>query len=240
MTQTPKLVLALDLETPTQAGKALQKTAGWVDYYKIGYKIFFRSGPRLIKFFKNKGEKVFLDLKLFDIPSVVGSACEFFTKMQVDIFNLHTLGGYEMLKRAKEATWEASKKMSARPLILGVTILTSLDEAQFKEALGVKENFTIREKVIYLALLAKKAGLDGVIASPFEIEDIKRECGKDFLVMCPGIRIPTAFVVKDDQKRFLTPREAKEKGADFIVVGRPILQSPDPVEVIEMIRKDME
>lgn len=236
----PKLVLALDLETPTQVGKALRKVSGWVDYYKIGYKIFFRSGPRIVKLFKSKNEKVFLDLKLFDIPSIVESACESFVKMRVDIFNLHTLGGYEMMRRAREITDEVSKKTNERPLILGVTILTSMDEETFRNTIGIKEKFSLRDKVLFLANLAKAAGLDGVVASPFEIEDIKRECGKDFLVLCPGIRIPTSFVVRDDQKRFLTPREAKEKGADFIVVGRPILQSPDPVEVIEMIKKDME
>ncbi len=237
---TPKLVLAMDLDTPTQVAKALRKVAGWIDYYKIGYKIFFRSGPRIVKFFKNKEEKVFLDLKLFDIPSIVESACEHFVKMRVDIFNLHTLGGYEMMRRAKEITLEASKKTKESPLIFGVTILTSMDEKTFKETIGIKEKFSLRDKVVCLAALAKRAGLDGVVASPLEIEDIKRECGKDFLVLCPGIRIPTSAVVKDDQKRFLTPREAKEKGADFIVVGRPVLQAPDPIEVIEMIRKDME
>jgi len=232
---TPKLVLALDLETQNQVKKILAHVSGWIDYYKIGYKLFFRSGPRIIKFFKERGEKVFLDLKLFDIPSIVSSASAHFAKMKVDIFNLHTLGGYEMMRRAREAS-----EGENRPLILGVTILTSQDEETFKETLGIKGKFNLRECVLYLSLLAKKAGLDGVVSSPWEIADIKRECGKDFLVLCPGIRVVTSGVVKDDQKRFLTPREAKEHGADFLVIGRPILQAPDPVEVIEAIRKEIE
>ncbi len=234
----PKLILALDLETPNQASKILRKVGGWVDYYKIGYKLFFRCGPRIVKLFKTKGEKVFLDLKLFDIPSIVQSACEFFVKMDVDIFNLHTLGGYEMMRQAKEVTLEKSERKGGRPLVFGVTILTSMDEASLRQTMGIKGNFNLSEKVLYLAMMAKKAGLDGVVASPVEVEEIKRECGRDFLVICPGIRVPTSSVVKDDQKRFLTPGEAKAKGADFIVVGRPILQAPDPVEVIEMIRED--
>lgn len=244
----PKLVLALDLETPTQASKILQKVSGWIDYYKIGYKLFFRSGPRIVKLFKNKGEKVFLDLKLFDIPSIVESACSHFVKMKVDIFNLHTLGGYEMMRRAREAIQSSNatspcegerEKTNFRPLVFGVTILTSMDEETFKNAFGIKGNFNLKEKVLYLATTAKRAGLDGVISSPFEISAIKKECGKDFLVMCPGIRVPTSSVAKDDQKRFLTPGEAKEKGADFLVIGRPILFAPDPIEVIELIKKDI-
>ncbi|MEO0102276.1 MAG: orotidine-5'-phosphate decarboxylase [candidate division WOR-3 bacterium] len=235
----PKLVLALDLETPTQVGKILQKVSGWIDYYKIGYKLYFRSGPRIVKFLKNRGERVFLDLKLFDIPSIVESACSHFVKMKVDIFNLHTLGGYEMMRKVKEAVQREGEKVNSFPLIFGVTILTSMDEEICRNAFGIKGNFNLQEKVIYLATIAKRAGLDGVIASPFEISAIKRECGKDFLVMCPGIRVPTSSVAKDDQKRFLTPGEAKEKGADFLVIGRPILFAPDPIEVIELIKKDI-
>ncbi|MEO0098140.1 MAG: orotidine-5'-phosphate decarboxylase [candidate division WOR-3 bacterium] len=236
---TPKLVLALDLETPTQVNKVLQRVSGWVDYYKVGYKLYFRSGPRIVKFIKSKGEKVFLDLKLFDIPSIVESASAHFVKMKVDIFNLHTLGGYEMMRKAREVVAREEERTKTRPLLFGVTILTSMDEEICKNAFGIKGNFNLREKVLYLATMAKKAGLDGVIASPFEISEIKRECGKDFLVMCPGIRMPTASVAKDDQKRFLTPGEAKERGADFLVIGRPILQVPDPIEVIELIRKEI-
>jgi|UniRef100_A0A7C3UPK2 orotidine-5'-phosphate decarboxylase len=232
----PKLVLALDLETINQVKKILAKVTGWIDYYKIGYKLYFRSGPRVVRFFKSKGERVFLDLKLFDIPSVVESASLYFTKLGVDIFNLHTLGGLEMMQRARAVC----QNPKTRPLLLGVTILTTMDEKIFQETLGIKGHLRLRDAVLYLSLQAKKAGLDGVVSSPFEIEEIKRECGKDFLVLCPGIRIPTAGVVKDDQKRFLTPREAKERGADFLVIGRPILQSPDPVEVIEMIKKEIE
>lgn len=183
---------------------------------------FTKFGPELIKEIRNKGGEVFLDLKFHDIPNTVSNYAKAAAELDVFVFNLHCLGGLEMMKKAKESLDVYCKEKNLRkPLIVGVTILTSMDEQALKEELKV--NASVEEMVKHLALLAKKAGLDGVVCSPKEIKLIKEACGKDFLAITPGVR--PEWSVADDQKRITTPKDAVKKGTDFMVIGRPIIQA---------------
>jgi orotidine-5'-phosphate decarboxylase len=233
-----RLIVALDLESFNKARRLVEETRDLVDFYKVGSALFTRTGPKIIRYLKGQGLKVFLDLKFHDIPSVVSRAAEVCTLLGVDMFNLHTLGGFEMLEQVVMATLRTAERRHIRkPLILGVTVLTSLDEAEFQDIFGKSER-SLSEEVKLLARLAQSAGLDGIVASPHEATMIKEACGPDFLVVTPGIRLasePQGF----DQARFLTPREAILKGADYIVVGRPITRARSPRVVIEAILSEI-
>ncbi|MCS7249817.1 MAG: orotidine-5'-phosphate decarboxylase [candidate division WOR-3 bacterium] len=235
-----KIIVALDVDSHQKARKLVNRLKGWADMFKVGLFLFSRAGPNILKTIKKYNEKVFLDLKFFDIPSIVEKACESCLKWQVDMFNLHILGGYEMLKRASDFVFNycEKKKIKERPKIIGVTLLTSFREDSLMETLNIeKEKF--QDMVVKLSLIAKKANLDGVVASPRDIKRIKEECGKDFLVISPGIRIPEIEIAKDDQERTMTPKEAAEAGADYIVIGRPILKAEDPIELILKIKEEI-
>jgi orotidine-5'-phosphate decarboxylase len=184
---------------------------------------------------RQKGQKVFLDLKYHDIPNTVAKAGEEATKLNVAMFNLHALGGFEMMKKTVEASRAMAKNLGIpKPIILAVTILTSMDEGALKEV-GVQG--PIIEEVGRLAFLASKAGVDGVIASPQEIGIIRERCGGKFLIVTPGIRAPSDK--KDDQKRTLTPKEAISAGANYLVIGRPIKEAKDPLEAVQKIIEDI-
>lgn len=228
-----RLIVALDFDSLAKAKRFVQLTRDHLEFYKVGSALFTKTGPRIIRFLKDEGRKIFLDLKFHDIPSVVSRAAEVCTLMEVDMFNLHTTGGFEMLEQAMMRTLRiAELKQKKKPIVLGVTILTSIDEAEFKDIYGAPAH-TLPEQVMLLARLAQSAGLDGVVASPWEVSEIKNACGKDFLVVTPGIRLEGETVY--DQTRFLTPKEAIRRGADYIVVGRPVVQAEDPVGVINKI-----
>jgi orotidine-5'-phosphate decarboxylase len=183
---------------------------------------FLKFGPELIEEIQSLGGEVFLDLKFHDIPNTVANYAKAAAEKKVFMFNVHCLGGIEMMKQAKLAIEEYCNKSNTRkPLIVGVTILTSMDEKTIKEEMKI--NLSLEEMVKHLALNAKKAGLDGVVCSPKEIELVKKACGKNFLCVTPGIRPEYASL--DDQKRVLTPKEAVKKGADFLVIGRPIIEA---------------
>ncbi|MBU2100806.1 orotidine-5'-phosphate decarboxylase [Candidatus Micrarchaeota archaeon] len=183
---------------------------------------FLKFGPELIEEIHELGGEVFLDLKFHDIPNTVGNYAKATAEKKVFMFNVHCLGGIEMMKKAKESAEQICKEKNLRkPLIVGVTILTSMDTQALKEELKV--NLSVEEMVKHLALNAKKAGLDGVVCSPKEIELVKKACGKEFLCVTPGVR--PEYSSTDDQKRTLTPKEAIQKGADFLVIGRPIIQA---------------
>jgi len=214
------LIVALDVPTLKEAEDIVDELGDLVGYYKVGLKLFLRFGPNAIEILKNKGKKVFLDLKLHDIPSTVAGAVDAAVDMNLDMLTVHALGGFEMMETAQKIIWE---KKAGKPLILGVTILTSLDEAFLQDFLGVDK--PMEKQILDLAVLAKSAGLRGVVASPKEVSHIKKQCGKDFIVVTPGIRPKGAK--KDDQKRVLPPDMAIIRGADFIVVGRTIINAPD-------------
>jgi orotidine-5'-phosphate decarboxylase len=204
-----------------------------VDVYKIGMDMFTTWGPEVVRDFVQGGCSVFLDLKYSDIPSVVGKAVEAASELGVAMLTVHTMGGPKMLAEAAQA---ANKARGRKPLVLGVTVLTSLDEAALEKVSGKRQAVT--DRVRSLALLAKESGCGGVVASPQEIGVVKEACGREFIVVTPGIRMGAAKG-KDDQARTLTPAEAAQAGADYIVVGRPIYEAPDPVAAIADIRKQM-
>uniref|UniRef100_A0A7V4E3C7 Orotidine 5'-phosphate decarboxylase n=1 Tax=candidate division WOR-3 bacterium TaxID=2052148 RepID=A0A7V4E3C7_UNCW3 len=235
-----KIILALDVETIQKARKIVKRLKGWVEMFKVGISLFIKTGPRVIKMIKDYNEKVFLDLKFFDIPSVVEKACENCLKWRVDMFNLHILGGEEMLQRVVDYVnnFCEKKNIKEKPKILGVTLLTSFKEESLIGLLNIKKE-EFQDLVVKLALVAKKANLDGVIASPRDIKRIKEECGKDFLVVSPGIRLPDIEISHDDQERIMTAEEAAKAGADYIVIGRPILKAEDPVDLIIKIKEDI-
>lgn len=248
-----QLILAVQADTTQKAKRIYKKTEGWVDIYKVGIDLYTHGGAKLINYFTRQGAKVFLDLKFCDIPTVVARAIETCAKLKVAMFTIHTMGGIEMMKMCAEHLKEFcdKKHIKPRPLILGVTILTSISENEFALLWGTKGKINLYSHISRLSLLAKKAGIDGVVCSAQEITAIKNECGNNFLTVVPGIRVvPPASeveaegfegskVINDDQARLATPETAARLGADYIVIGRPIIRALDPLAVIEKIREDI-
>ncbi len=195
-------------------------------YVKIGMELFYTSGPDIVREIKARGHSVFLDLKLHDIPNTVKKAMAVLSALDVDICNLHAGGTVAMMEAALEGLTRAD---GTRPLLIAVTQLTSTDQAALENDLLIKE--PIDEVVIHYAKNAKKAGLDGVVCSPQEAGKVHEACGAEFLTVTPGVRF--ADSAKDDQKRVMTPEQAKLNGSDYIVVGRPITAAEDPVAAYE-------
>lgn len=212
------VLVALDVPSRERAIELAQKLEPHVGGFKIGLELFCASGPSIVEQIGPK--KVFLDLKFHDIPNTVGSACRVAAKMGVKIFNVHCLGGLDMMRAAVDATREVDPNVH----LIGVTVLTSHD-ADSLARLGLSES--PREAVLRLAELAREAGLDGVVCSPREILPVRARCGDDFLLVTPGIRPQNSDL--GDQKRTLSPREALQAGANYLVVGRPITGASDPV-----------
>lgn len=233
-----RLIVALDLNDLNKIKLLVDKLHNIVKYYKIGAIPFTYFGPEVVKFLKDRRLKVMLDLKYHDIPNTVARACEAAMEMEVDFLTIHTSGGFMMMEEAVKAVSLVSdlKKIS-RPKLVGITILTSIDEAYFKDLFGDIKR-TLEEQVLFLARLAQSAGLDGVVTSPWEIKKIRQCCEKDFLIITPGIR-PEGEEV-DDQARTMTAKEAINAGADFIVLGRPIVKAKDPLKAVEKIIREIE
>jgi orotidine-5'-phosphate decarboxylase len=232
-----KLILALDVETQREAEEFVSLLRGKVGAFKVGVELYAGNGPAVVEMICDTGEKVFLDLKFHDIPNTVAKAVAQACKLGVSMLNLHASGGSEMMRAAFAAAQNvAVEGKQARPLLLAVTVLTSLNESILKEELGIRR--TLREQVVHLAQMAKDAGLDGVVASPQEIPEIRAACGKNFLIVTPGVR--PSWAAAGDQKRVMTPREAIQAGADYIVVGRPILAAPDPAAAAARIIEEIE
>jgi orotidine-5'-phosphate decarboxylase len=230
-----KIIFALDVEHFSEAQRWVNMLRDRVGMFKVGKQLFTHAGPKVVDMIRKKEQKVFLDLKFHDIPNTVAKASEEATKLEVAMFNLHALGGFEMMKKTVQASRETAKSLGIpRPLVLAVTILTSMDESVMKEV-GIQG--PILEEVGRLALLSMKAGVDGVVASPQEIGIIRERCGGKFLIVTPGIRLPSEK--KDDQKRTLSPKEAIADGADYLVIGRPIKEAKDPLEAVQKIIEDI-
>jgi orotidine-5'-phosphate decarboxylase len=237
LTARERLVLALDVDDFKKANELVDKLSDYVGVFKIGSQLFTAEGVRVVNMVNDKRGKVFLDLKFHDIPNTVARAAEVAAKLGVYIFNVHTSGGYEMMKTAAEATKKTSLALGInKPLILGVTLLTSINQEILEKEIGLKKG--LEEQVVHLAKLAKAAGLDGVVASSWEIKGIRKACGEGFVILTPGIR--PASKSSDDQKRVMTPREAIKLGADFLVIGRPIRNAANPVEATKEILREME
>lgn len=217
------LIVALDFSDLGSCRKLLKELKGLVEVYKIGSELFTAHGWDAVELVQNSGAKVFLDLKLHDIPTTVGRTSRVIAQKGVFMFNVHALGGLDMMREARKAVDETCVGKS-KPLLLAVTVLTSLKSPNLSNELGIQRS--VQEEVMALARLAEKAGLDGVISSPEEIELLRKEFGRKFTLVTPGIRPQGSR--QDDQARSLTPREAKEKGADFLVIGRPVTEASQP------------
>ena len=234
---TNKLIVALDVDNAQQARELVAALRGVVGMFKIGSQLFTAAGPSLVREIISSGERIFLDLKYHDIPNTVALAGVEATRLGVSIFNLHALGGTEMMQRTADAVSEcAQAEGSTRPLVLAVTVLTSANESTLR---GVGYHAAPGELVPRLALLAEASGMDGVVASPREVGTIRSAVkSKNFVVITPGIRPENTD--QADQKRVTTPRGAILAGADYIVVGRPILEAADPAQAVRKILDEME
>lgn len=231
-----RLIAALDVHTRSEAEVLVQRLGESVGYYKVGMELFYALGGDMVLWLKNEGKRVFLDLKLHDIPNTVGNGLCSLLRLRPDILNVHTAGGLRMMKAAAEALHrEAEAQGIPCPKLIGVTVLTSMDAEDWR---GLGHTGTIADAVLRRAQLAQEAGLDGVVASPAETLEIRRTCGDDFLIVTPGIR--PAGVGNDDQRRVMTPAGAIRAGASQIVVGRAISGAPDPRAAAELILKEME
>lgn len=225
-----KLILALDVSENIIG--LIERFKDYIDIFKIGPEAFISYGPKIIEEINKRGKKVFLDLKFHDIPNTVSKAAISATRLGVYMFTIHTSAGVEAMKSCRNSVIETCLKENIeRPKILGVTVLTSLSEEALRDELGIQ--YSLKTHVRHLSTLAFRAGLDGVIASPREAQTIRSHCGKGFLIITPGIR--PSWIPPDDQKRTMTPKEAIREGADYLVMGRSILQHPDPVKAIELI-----
>lgn len=227
-----KVIIALDVNSIKEEERLLDILSPYVSIFKVGMELFYSCGAKAVDIVKKYDRDVFLDLKFHDIPNTVKSASKLAVRLGVYMFNVHASGGRDMMKYALEGAEEESQILGIdRPLMLGVTVLTSIDEGCLK-SIGI--NKTPQEQVICLAKLVKDAGLDGVVASPKETKLIRDAMGKEFLIVTPGIRLETD--TKDDQKRTATPQEAFQSGADYVVIGRPVTKAKDPVKVIQEIK----
>ena len=232
-----KLIVALDFDNLHSANQTINQLGDFVTWFKIGGQLFTSAGPTLVETYRNLGKKVFLDLKFHDIPNTVAGAVAAAAKTGANMINMHASGGLEMMRAASEAAASQAGTLDIpRPLLLGVTILTSIDEGSFQRGFDTKRK--LRDQVAYLAEMSQKAGLDGVVASPLEIETVRRVCGERFLIVTPGVR--PRWAAADDQRRIRTPAEAIETGADYIVVGRPITGAENPREAAENVLQEIQ
>lgn len=233
-----KIILALDVDSISQAEDLVRRLSSWVGVFKIGSHLFATGeGKKIIDTIHKTGSEVFLDLKFHDIPNTAANAGRVAAKMGIYMFNVHSTGGYSMMKMvANEVGEEAAKMGSRKPLILAITILTSMSATDLKGDLLI--DIPINDYIVHLASLSKRAGLDGVVCSPHEIGLVKNICGDDFAIVTPGIR-PSWSESKGDQKRVTTPREAITNGATHIVVGRPILKADSPEKAAERIYREV-
>lgn len=220
------VIIACDFSSKDAVMQFLDKFQGRKPFVKIGMELFYAEGPQIVREIKNKGYKIFLDLKLHDIPNTVKKAMSVLSNLDVDMCNLHASGTSKMMQAAIEGLTRAD---GTRPILIAVTQLTSTDQETMEKDLLIKE--PIDTVVMHYAKTAKESGLDGVVCSPLEAKKVHDVCGEQFLTVTPGVRFADGDV--GDQKRVMTPAEAKRIGSDYIVVGRPITAAADPVEAYE-------
>ena len=226
-----RLIFALDVGSLREAGDYVRSLSGVVGMFKVGKQLFMKTGPRVIDYIHERGGEVFLDLKFHDIPQTVARASVEATRHGVAMFNVHASGSHAMMKQTVSAVRRVCRTEKLRkPKILAVTVLTSLSRSDLK-TIGVAA--PVKDQVVRLAVLAEQAGMDGVVASPLEIEPIRRQCASRFLIVTPGIR--RSGDQRDDQQRTTGAAEAVARGSDFVVVGRPIRDAENPVEAAEAI-----
>ncbi len=228
-----KLLVALDVETGRIALDLASALEGVAGGFKIGSRLFTREGPELVRTLGASGARVFLDLKFHDIPNTVAQAIDAAVHTGAWMINVHASGGIPMMEAAARAGREAAQRLrQPPPLLIAVTVLTSIDEAALRDT-GIQRS--LLDQVVALARMAQAAGLDGVVASPQETASIRKACGDQFTIVTPGIRGASAGIERNDQMRTMRPAEALQAGASYIVVGRPIIAAPDPRAAAEAI-----
>ncbi len=220
------VIIACDFSSAEQTFAFLDKFTGKKPFVKIGMELFYAEGPSIVRELKARGHKIFLDLKLHDIPNTVKKSMAVLSRLDVDMCNLHAAGTVRMMQAAIEGL---TRPDGTRPMLIAVTQLTSTDQESMEADLLIKE--PIDQVVMHYAANAKKAGLDGVVCSPLEAGKVHETCGNDFATITPGVRFADGDI--GDQKRVMTPAEAKKIGSDYIVVGRPITAAEDPVAAYE-------
>lgn len=230
-----RLIVALDVDSFDKM-KALVETLGdSISFYKVGMELYYSAGRKTVRYLRENGKKIFLDLKLHDIPNTVGHSVASVTRLGVNLLTVHATGGRNMIAAAARAAWITAEELGVeRPKVLAVTVLTSFDDKGWQEVGG---HLPIQEHVLELAKLAQDAGADGVIASPREASAIRKACGPDFEIVTPGIR--PSFAQTDDQRRIATPSQALADGASQLVIGRPITQAVDPCAAVDLILKEI-
>ena len=225
------VIIACDFKNKEETLNFLNNFKDEELYLKIGMELFYSEGPDIVREIKKRGHKIFLDLKLHDIPNTVEKAMKSLANLDVDMTNVHAAGTIKMMEAGLRGL---TNEDGTRPLLIAVTQLTSTSQETMEQDLLIKEN--IEDVVMHYAENSKKAGLDGVVCSPLEVQAVKRKCGKDFLTITPGIRFSTDS--KDDQSRITTPSKAKELGSDYIVVGRSITNAENPVDAYKKCVED--
>ena len=225
------VIIACDFASKEDCFSFLDKFTGKKPFVKIGMELFYAEGPQIVREIKARGHKIFLDLKLHDIPNTVKKSMAVLSRLDVDMTNLHAAGTISMMEAAIEGL---TRPDGARPLLIALTQLTSTDQERMENDLLIRE--PIDKVVMHYASNAAKAGLDGVVCSPLEAEKVHNTCGKSFLTVTPGVRFADGDV--GDQRRVMTPAEAKKSGSDYIVVGRPITAASDPVAAYERCVKE--
>lgn len=232
-----KICVALDVDGLGQAERLAKLLSPYVGVFKIGLQLFTSEGPRVVEVVRNAGGRVFLDLKFHDIPNTALNAAKVAVRMGVFMTNVHSMGGTKMMRAVADAVREEAEKADVDiPLMIGVTVLTSMSDEELKDDLLV--NVSAEEYVAHLAGKAEVAGMDGVVCSPREIGVLREKIRNDFVLVTPGIRPQWSFG-KDDQSRVMTPRKAIEAGSDFIVVGRPITGAKDPTKAAQMLLEEL-
>jgi len=234
--RTPEVIAALDVESRDEALALVGDLAGLIDFFKIGSRLFTAEGPSMVRELQEAGARIFLDLKFHDIPATVAGSVRAATALGVRMMTLHASGGLDMMTAAAREAGETAERLGIeRPLLVGVTVLTSLSREDLSAVMS--PGGRVSEIVLHLAERAGEAGLDGIVASVEEAWLVKERLGREFIVVTPGIR-PSGSEV-GDQKRFATPRKAAEAGSDYLVVGRPIIQAPSPAEAAKAILEEL-
>jgi orotidine-5'-phosphate decarboxylase len=225
------VIIACDFDSAEKTFEFLDKFKGKKPFVKIGMELYYAEGPRIVKEIKARGHKIFLDLKLHDIPNTVKKSMAVLSRLDVDMTNLHAAGTINMMKAALEGL---TREDGSRPILIAVTQLTSTDQESMEKDLLIKEDMA--SVVMHYAKNASIAGLDGVVCSPLEAGVVHQTCGNDFITVTPGVRFSDGEV--GDQKRVMTPGEARKIGSDYIVMGRPITAASDPVQAYERALKE--